>query len=293
MESDAPNGLVDDEDGGDQADSFEEWEETEDRGDEREPFDLDNEGSPDSEVERVASEEDQEEEEHEEPPVPRRAPVTPEYPDPPCYVTVAQGDCVLSLARRFGRLPQQIWEAPENAELRQARAHNVLLPGDRAFIPALRIKTIPAATEQRHVYQAHGATCVLRMQLLREQQPRANLQYALTVPGKVHRGVTDGDGDGILEVTIRADAQGGILHLEDPAGEEVYPLRLGHLNPLDDVTGVQARLNNLDFACGAVDGQTGPLTQAALAAFQHAHGLQVTGHIDDATRHKLLERHGS
>jgi len=264
------------------------WEETEDTGDEREPADPEDEDTPAAELEEALGGFADE-------PPPKAGPaVTPsvaEYPPPPCYVTVGQGDCILSLARRYRRSAEQIWSAPENTELRRRRAHNVLLPGDRVFVPALRLKEVRAGTEERHRFRLRGGTCVLRLKLLRERRPRAHLRYALRIEDRDYEGFTDGNG--MLEVRIPADAQRGTLRLLDPAGEEVYPLQLGHLNPIEDTTGVQARLNNLGFACGAVDGDAGPRTQTAVAAFQRVYGLPVTGRADEATRRKLIEVHGS
>lgn len=49
------------------------------------------------------------------------------------------------------------------------------------------------------------------------------------------------------------------------------------------VQNVQARLRNLGFYRGAVDGFWGPGTQAAVERFQQGHGLQATGQLNPAT----------
>jgi hypothetical protein len=68
-------------------------------------------------------------------------------------------------------------------------------------------------------------------------------------------------------------------------------LSLGELEPLTEVTGVQARLANLGFEPGPVDGELGPRTQAALQV-QAQHDLDPTGNIDDKTISALKKRHG-
>ncbi|MBR0666989.1 peptidoglycan-binding protein [Roseomonas hellenica] len=49
------------------------------------------------------------------------------------------------------------------------------------------------------------------------------------------------------------------------------------------VQNLQARLRNLGFYRGAVDGFWGPGTQAAIERFQQGHGLQPTGQLNPAT----------
>jgi N-acetylmuramoyl-L-alanine amidase len=263
------------------------WEEAEDEGDERLPGDpADDHG--------IAAGAREPEEEAEEPAPPRAVQhkaASPEYPTPPCTVVVGPGDCIASLAKRYRRLPDQIWNAPENAELKRTRKQNLLLPGDRVFVPDVVRKQVDGASEKRHRFKLKTPTTSLKLKLLREAKPRANLDYVVEIGDKSFEGKTGADG--ALEVKIPADATRGTLRLLDPAGEETYPLELGDLNPVEDVTGVQARLNNLGFAAGATDGEVGPRTRGAIAAFQRANGMRLTGEIDDALRSKLVERHGS
>lgn len=51
---------------------------------------------------------------------------------------------------------------------------------------------------------------------------------------------------------------------------------------------LQERLNALGYNCGAVDGVNGPKTQAAIKAFQRAHGLVADGIVGPKTWSKLL-----
>jgi peptidoglycan hydrolase-like protein with peptidoglycan-binding domain len=96
-----------------------------------------------------------------------------------------------------------------------------------------------------------------------------------------------------LEQKLPAD----ITQAEVTIGELTRTILIGHLNPLEDtddegLSGAQARLLNLGYYAGEVDGEMGPRTQAALRAFQEAHGLEVTGELDDETTSKLVEEHG-
>jgi len=69
-------------------------------------------------------------------------------------------------------------------------------------------------------------------------------------------------------------------------------LRLGHLDPIDTVSGAKQRLSNLGYGCGP-----GPdldeTTREALRAFQGDQGATQTGELDDTTRTQLQQAHGS
>jgi peptidoglycan hydrolase-like protein with peptidoglycan-binding domain len=55
-----------------------------------------------------------------------------------------------------------------------------------------------------------------------------------------------------------------------------------------DVKALQERLAALKYYPGAIDGQFGPDTQAALWAFQEINGIKVTGVLDAATKKALV-----
>jgi peptidoglycan hydrolase-like protein with peptidoglycan-binding domain len=59
----------------------------------------------------------------------------------------------------------------------------------------------------------------------------------------------------------------------------------------NEVKTAQQALQEKGHNPGPIDGKIGPRTTAAIRSFQKAEGLQVTGHLDDATRAKLgMER---
>ncbi len=56
-----------------------------------------------------------------------------------------------------------------------------------------------------------------------------------------------------------------------------------------DVNAVQSRLLQLGYDPGAIDGKYGPLTAAAVSAFQAAAGIKVDGIVGPITRNKLTQ----
>jgi hypothetical protein len=219
----------------------------------------------------------------------RAGPSTAEGPVGEGNYTVQAGDCVESIAFEHGHFWETLWNHPNNRQLREIRKDpNVLLPGDRIFIPDPRIVIVHKPTGARHQFLRRGVPSVLRLRLLEEGEPRADEPYVLKIDGKSFSGKTDREGR--IEQHIPPNARFGEVTLTT-TGEE-YPLILGGLDPVSNVLGIQERLNNLGFDCGPNDGTLTDRTVAALKRFQSEHGLPVTGDPDTMTQQKLLEVHG-
>lgn len=203
---------------------------------------------------------------------------------------VRQGDCFSSIAFQFGFSVDKIWQHAENSNLHLRReSPNVLMPGDRVCIPEKDEGEEACQTGQHHRFRRRGVPSRLRVRLLVNGEPRANVDYVLEIDGVSRVGKTDREG--WLDEGISPAAREGILLL-GPEEEEIR-LALGYLDPRDEISGLQARLNNLGFYYGASDGEAGPHTEAALRAFQREHGLEETGQADGATRSRMRDVHHS
>lgn len=206
----------------------------------------------------------------------------------PQTITVDLGDSIPSIAKNNGFFWETIWNRPENAALKgQRKDPNVLAPGDQVFVPDIDLKYENRATNAKHKFKMKGEQIKFKLQLLMFGQPRKNEAYTLVIDGKLYQGTTDGDGR--LEHIVPANAQGGVIKLR--GGKEKYPVKVGHLNPIDEISGVQQRLNNLGFNAGDEDGQMNDRLKAALQAFQAKYQLPVTGDADGATKAKLESCH--
>jgi peptidoglycan hydrolase-like protein with peptidoglycan-binding domain len=73
---------------------------------------------------------------------------------------------------------------------------------------------------------------------------------------------------------------------------EQVPIRIGHLDPINELNGVLGRLNNLGFDAGSPAAYMGNFTREAIKKFQMVEELVPNGEIDGATLGRLLERHG-
>lgn len=201
---------------------------------------------------------------------------------------VMQGECFNSVAHRYGFFWETLWNHPQNRELRQQRGDpNVVMPGDVIFVPEKRIAEYRRQTGATHRFQRKGVPALLRLQFLEGDRPRANAAFVATVDGEQISGQTDGQG--VLQVAISPSALRAVVRFEED-GEE-YDFVLGALDPVDTLTGVKARLQNLGFEVPNVSDLLDDVTRAALREFQARVGLPVNGEADEATRSKLREIH--
>jgi len=211
----------------------------------------------------------------------------------PIRHVVQQGDCISSLAAEYGFRPDTIWNHPANTDLKRNRRNpNILLEGDIVTIPDKVLRKESRPTDKCHRFRLLGVPEKLKMVLRDDRHlPRKSVRYVLAVDGDLRKGTTDSSGR--IEVFIPPGAREGQLTVIDGDTIEEYPLHFGHLNPITELSGVQMRLSNLGFECGAADGEMNAETIEALKQFQESKGLQPTGELDDNTRKKLEDVYGS
>jgi hypothetical protein len=208
---------------------------------------------------------------------------------------VQQGECLTSIARKHGVADcDALYQHPQNEALRQRRpSPHQLAPGDEVFVPEredakveLRtgkpvklVATLPRRELKLVLHGAGGA-------------PLANEPFTVEAGEELIGGTTDGDG------MLTASVPGGAMLSRVFSAGFNWDVKLGSLDPMKDApgdgaAGAQARLANLGYYAGRIDGKWGAETTAALHAFQRRHGLDPTGTLDADTRAKLEEVHGS
>lgn len=208
----------------------------------------------------------------------------------PIQHTIRQGDSITSLAEKYGHFVETIWDHPDNAQLKELRQDmDILMPGDVVVIPDKRLKEVKKPDKKKHVFKRRGVPAIFRMQVFTMDQPRANEAYRLNIDGRTLEGTTDDQG--VLEQHVPTGAREGVL-IFDSDGTRMI-LQFGHLNPIDDLSGVQQRLKNLGIYFGPEDGQESPALTSAIQAFQSRMDLEPTGELDQPTRDKLEELHDS
>ena len=207
--------------------------------------------------------------------------------------TVKQGDCIMSIAEDCGFFWETIWNHADNTGLKRLRKDpNILFPGDIVVVPEKTPRVEPAPTDQLNKFVKKTTPAQVRLRLLDlKRKPRPNLQYVATVDGVNSSGQSDGEG--YITVEAKPNARQLKLKVTDGSKSEEYTLPLGSIDPVEELSGVQQRLANLGYPCGSEQGTLGELTRTAIRAFQKEMNLTVTGQLDDATRQKLTQIHGT
>ena len=213
------------------------------------------------------------------------------------YHTVVQGEHVPGIACSYGfRDYRTLWDHPSNADLKSKRQNpNVLFPGDRLFIPDREVREVPRPTDQRHRFVVKQPVLKLRITLEDQyERPITAASCLLVVDGDSRQLTTDGRGK--LELEIPPLAKQSVLVIRDaaqtPHHDVEIPIKIGHLDPVEEVTGQQARLNALGYFLDDLDGKTGPDFRSAVEEFQCENGLKVDGICGPQTQAKLKQVYG-
>jgi hypothetical protein len=209
---------------------------------------------------------------------------------------VAQGEYLSMIAAEYGfRDYTIIWDHPNNAQLKEQRKNpNVLFPGDNLFIPDKEEKEETGVTSKRHTFQVKQEKLKLRI-VLEDiyEKPITNAPCVLFVEEQRFQVTTDGKGK--IEQEIPLNAQKGLLVItsdQTPFENDLLPLKIGHLDPVDNISGQRARLNNLGYFAGDSDDPKDPAFLSAAEEFQCDHGLTVDGEVGPQTQAKLKQVHG-
>jgi N-acetylmuramoyl-L-alanine amidase len=218
------------------------------------------------------------------------------------YYVVKQGDHLSGIADAYG-FPsyKKIWNHPNNGALKALRQNpNVLFPGDSVYIPDREEQSYSKPTDARHKFTLTSQTLLLKIEMDRGYaQPIANAPCELTVDG--NRFQMASDGAGRVQHDISKSAVDATLVVKDKItnhGADVpldwkLSLKIGYLDPVEEVSGQQARLSNLGYYRGD-PGTTDPdEMKSAVEEFQCENNLQVDGICGPITQAKLKAVHGS
>jgi N-acetylmuramoyl-L-alanine amidase len=211
--------------------------------------------------------------------------------------TVQQGDYLSKIAKEFGFSDYRtIWNHPDNSELKSKRKNpNVLYPGDKLVIPDRNLREENCAVDNKHRFKKKDPG--LRLRLVLEdmyEKPIANAQCLLSIDGDFRTIKTDGQGK--IDEPLRPGTTSATLIIQDAKQTHLnfveIPIKIGHLDPLEELSGQRARLKNLGYFPGKADDKDDPAFVTAVERFQAEHHLTVDGICGPKTQGKLKDVHG-
>jgi len=213
---------------------------------------------------------------------------------------IAPGDHVVRLAYLQGmREVDAIWGDPANADLRKQRPDPaVLAPGDVVHVPDAPVWRFDGlATGQEHEVVLDLAVAWLRVRLRHPSDAaRAGKLATVTMEDPTSAGATvkqemfETDSDGLVELELGPFTKTVELSID----EVRYVLHVAKLEPVETTRGLLARLANLGYDPGPLDGSGDPYARrSAYEEFQCDQGLTVDGDPGPKTRARLVEVHGA
>lgn len=215
----------------------------------------------------------------------KRAPRIPAGP-----YTVVQGDHIASIAADAGFLSwKTIWEDAANAALAATRNPNVLFPGDSLQIPKKQSKEVSIPAGEYSTFQTVGDPLQLKIVVLDwAGNPVVDTELDIQLDGgeKIR---TAGDGSATKKGLHPQSERVGTLTVQGLP----MSLKLGHLDPVEELSGQVWRLNNLGYRAGTPSTSTAPEFLSAVEEFQCDYGLKVDGICGPLTQAKLKDVHGS
>jgi hypothetical protein len=215
---------------------------------------------------------------------------------------VKQGEHLSGIAGAYGFTDYRtIWNYPDNAALQAQRQNpNVLFPGDQVVIPDKRPKELPKPTDQRHQFTKSGKPLKLQIKLAQSfHGPIANTPCDLFI-GANQYPVTS-DATGLIQQTIPTTAIQARLVIKQTIrvkGQQVpwqteLSIKIGYLDPVDQVSGQIGRLANMKYYRKPVDTVDQTELESAIEEFQCDFGVKpVDGICGPVTQAKLKQIYG-
>ncbi len=217
----------------------------------------------------------------------------------PTTHTVAQGETLARIAKQHKFASwETIYNHADNKSFREKRPDpNIIFPGDQIKIPDKEDRMASGATNSTHVFRVKKPEVEkFRVKIQSDSgKPWVGKRVVLNVGGQSIDAPIGPDG--LIEIDLpNGNENGGELKVfMDPNSDEPtheYEVQLGHLDPVEELSGVQARCNLLGFDCGVADGIMGSKTRAGIKEFQADNSLDVDGVPGPMTKGKLKDVYG-
>jgi hypothetical protein len=168
--------------------------------------------------------------------------LTPSEVDLKPYV-ICQGDYLSKLADQFGFDADAVWNDPQNADLKKLRPNpNILFPSDVLQVPgAAPTVTHDLTTGATNTFTRNPPTVVITVKFTDDSL--ASQPYTVQELAEL-TGLTT-DASGTLSFTAPVTLE--IATVVFTASGTTCPINVGHLDPIDTLSGIFHRLRHLGF----------------------------------------------
>ena len=205
---------------------------------------------------------------------------------------VKQGDRLPTIARKKGFARwETIWDFAGNAALKELRSNaHVLFPDDEVSIPS-KLSRVAEVQGGAAEYVVRTAPEMLRVRFAEFESMDGDPVMFRATPD-AGNDLFEGElaDDGTMEIDLPPDTTKVVVELFCGDGDDpfvTYEFDVGDMDPLTEVTGIQARLANLGYYDGAIDGDAGDVTKSAVARFRRDYGVPLSDEVDDNFKNAL------
>jgi hypothetical protein len=209
---------------------------------------------------------------------------------------VRPGDHLAQLAYVHAFDANEVWSHERNADLRQmGRTPELLAPGDILYLPVKPKEGMAFSAGTSNRYRAQVPTVKVSLAFKDADRVLSDEPYEVHglgtdgSDGQTEARKTDADGKIELELPVTTREVSIVFPIQNVA----YEVRVGDMDPVAELSGVQKRLENLGYLPRDRESASeGAYLQGAIAAFQKQHGLSPTGTLDQGTTRLLKDEHG-
>jgi len=206
--------------------------------------------------------------------------------------TVKQGDRLPTIAIKKGFICwQTIWDFAGNAALKNRRGNaHILFPGDAVAIPS-KLDRVAKVFGGEAEFVLMKAPEFLRVRFAEvETMDGEPVMFRATPDAGSDCFEGELAADGTMEIELPPETTKVTVELFCGEGDDpfvTYQLNVGEMDPLTEDTGIQARLANLGYYDGKIDGDIGDVTKSAIVRFRREYGLPLSDEVDDDLRNAL------
>jgi hypothetical protein len=182
---------------------------------------------------------------------------------------IRQGDYLAKLAYKFGFDADKVWNDPANAQLRQrgqlSQDPNMLYPTDMLYIPDPIVPPVMQSltTGTTNTFTSDPPTMPVTIQF--SDPALASQAYTVQELEELSGLTTDANGTATFSVPVTLET----VTISFTDSGELFSYNLGCLDPVDKLSGIYQRLQNLGYIDVDIDfdGSNLELIRTALRAF--------------------------